>query len=577
MFRLGRALLCAAAIVAATPPPAARAHGDHDAGAPAEAATLPSVTAEGDGIELVGVVNGHVLTVYLDRKATNTPIDDATIEVVRDGGSVEKAEAAGNGVYELEADWLEEPGAYPLTFTVQGDRIADLLAGRLVIPAPETSENADPFSWNELLLRPEAWIGILLAAFAGFFISFAFRPLRLPPDGETTPEASDARAETGPASGTRTKRNAAALVVSALALSAAFPDMGRAHEGHDHGAGSGTPIAGANAPARLPGGDVYMPKAAQRLLEVRTEPAAVKRATPATYLIGTVVPDPSSEGRVQAPMEGQIELAEGGVSFVGQRVAAGQVLAVLSPAMPVYERGALSQLTAEVEGKLRIAEQRLRRLKGISGDYIPQRELDDTETEIESLLAQKKALEPRVGEKIEMLAPVSGVISVANVRAGQVVSARDTLFEIVDPERVWIEAAALAGADETSVTSATALDGEGHAIPLAYIGRAPSLRQQSQPLLFDVRDPHPSLAIGVAVKVLVQGGEEVEGIVAPAAAVVRATNGLSQVWIKTAPERFSPHPVRTRALDGERVLIVSGVEAGDRVVVQGAELINQVR
>ena len=109
------------------------------------------------------------------------------------------------------------------------------------------------------------------------------------------------------------------------------------------------------------------------------------------------------------------------------------------------------------------ARPHLTRLKGISGDYIPQRELDDTQTEIESLLAQKKALEPRVGERIEMTAPVSGVISVANVRAGQVVSARDTLFEIVDPERLWIEATAVAGADETSVKGATAIDGEGQA------------------------------------------------------------------------------------------------------------------
>src|SRR5690606_37001511 len=156
----------------------------------------------------------------------------------------------------------------------------------------------------------------------------------------------------------------------------------------------------------------------------------------------------------------------------------------------------------------------------------------------------KQALEPRVGEKLALTAPVSGVISVANVRAGQVVSARETLFEIVDPERLWIEANAMAGADETSVEAATALDGAGHAIPLAYIGRAPSLRQQSQPLLFRVNDPHPSLAIGVAIKVLVRGGAAVEGIVMPAAAVVRAPNGLPQVWVKVGAERFAPRPVR---------------------------------
>ena len=48
-------------------------------------------------------------------------------------------------------------------------------------------------------------------------------------------------------------------------------------------------------------------------------------------------------------------------------------------------------------------------------------------------------LEPKDAQLIELKAPVSGVISVANVRAGQVVTTRDTLFEIVDPGRLWIE------------------------------------------------------------------------------------------------------------------------------------------
>lgn len=562
MFRLGLARLCAAAVLAATPLHSAGAHGDHGADAPAAPATsLPRLESEGMGIELVAVADGNTLTIYLDRSDTNAPIEDATIEVAGDGLAPAKAEPAGDGAYVVEADWVHEPGTRALTFTILGEDIADLLAGRLVIPEAETEEHAATFSWHDVLARPEAWGIAALIGLAGFFLAFAFRPLRLP---------RDAKAETSP-------RHAAEMVLLAAVLAAAVPDTARAHEGHDHGAAAPPTEAGGNAPVRLPSGEVYLPKPTQRLLRVRTEPAAETRVTPATQLIGTVVADPSFEGRVQAPMEGQIELASSGVSYVGQKVEAGQVLAMLSPAMPVYERGALHQLTAEVEGKLRIAEQRLARLKGISGDYIPQRELDDTQTEIESLLAQKQALEPRVGEKLALTAPVSGVISVANVRAGQVVSARETLFEIVDPERLWIEANAMAGADETSVEAATALDGEGHAIPLAYIGRAPSLRQQSQPLLFRVDDPHPSLAIGVAIKVLVRGGAAVEGIVMPAAAVVRAPNGLPQVWVKVSAECFAPRPVRTRALDGDRVLITAGLAGKDRVVVEGAELINQVR
>ncbi|WP_414653703.1 efflux RND transporter periplasmic adaptor subunit [Hyphomicrobium sp.] len=376
----------------------------------------------------------------------------------------------------------------------------------------------------------------------------------------------------------RNARNTAEILLVAAILAAAWPAKPFAHEGHDHGDEGAKAQPAGSAPAKLPTGEVFLPKASQRLLNVRTVPAAVEKAQRGTELVGTVIADPAFEGRVQAPMDGQIELADGELSFVGKTVAAGDVLALLAPAMPVYERGTLQQVTADVEGKLRIAEQKLARLTRISGDYIPQREIEDTKTEIESLREQKRVLEPKAAERLQLKAPVSGIISVATVRAGQVVSARDTLFEIVDPKRIWIEAIGITGKDDDgAVSSANAVDVQGHKIPLTYIGRAPALRQQALPMLFKVDDPHASLGIGATVKVLIQHGTPAEGIVVPTASVVRAGNGLSQVWVKVAPERFAPKPVRTAPLDGDRVVVTHGLAAGDRVVVEASELINQVR
>ena len=45
---------------------------------------------------------------------------------------------------------------------------------------------------------------------------------------------------------------------------------------------------------------------------------------------------------------------------------------------------------------------------------------------------------------------------------------------------------------------------EGHAVKLSYVGRAPTLRQQSQPFLFRIDEAHAGLTIGAPVKVLVQ-------------------------------------------------------------------------
>jgi hypothetical protein len=49
------------------------------------------------------------------------------------------------------------------------------------------------------------------------------------------------------------------------------------------------------------------------------------------------------------------------------------------------------------------------------------------------------------------------------------------------------------------------------------------------------------------------------------------------VYEHVTAERFEPRSVRIEPLDGERVLIVSGISAGKRIVTQGAELLEQVR
>jgi membrane fusion protein, heavy metal efflux system len=49
------------------------------------------------------------------------------------------------------------------------------------------------------------------------------------------------------------------------------------------------------------------------------------------------------------------------------------------------------------------------------------------------------------------------------------------------------------------------------------------------------------------------------------------------VWIKTSAERYVPQPVRVQALDNQRVLVTQGLAADNRVVVQGAALVAQIR
>jgi membrane fusion protein, heavy metal efflux system len=79
------------------------------------------------------------------------------------------------------------------------------------------------------------------------------------------------------------------------------------------------------------------------------------------------------------------------------------------------------------------------------------------------------------------------------------------------------------------------------------------------------------------VTVLATTTDEREGIAVPRASVIRTQAGQDLAFEHTAAEHFVPWSVRIEPLDGEHILIVSGLTAGARIVIRGAELLDQVR
>ena len=86
-----------------------------------------------------------------------------------------------------------------------------------------------------------------------------------------------------------------------------------------------------------------------------------------------------------------------------------------------------------------------------------------------------------------------------------------------------------------------------------------------------------SLVVGQAVTVVVQLQDRVKGLVLPAQAITRSPANEPVVWIKSGAQRFIPQPVQYRSLDAQRVVVTQGLAPDNRVVVQGAALIAQIR
>lgn len=348
-----------------------------------------------------------------------------------------------------------------------------------------------------------------------------------------------------------------------------------AHEGH----ADAPPAPTASSPQRLPDGSVLLPKPAQRQLGIRTVLTVQKQLPRSVELAGTVVIDPNAGGKVQAAFAGRLEAGPHGLPTLGQTVRKGEVLAYIRSASGGIEQANQSALAAELRAARALAERRVARLQQLEGS-VPQKDIDAARLELQSASERLAAVSHSLQGAEALTAPASGVVASVGAVAGQLVDARETLFEIVDPARMRVEALAYDGTLAADIAAATASPEPGVAYPLTYLGAGRVLREQAIPIQFKL-GPAPAaglaLAVGQPVKVLVQSRAQVNGYAVPALAVVKNPANQDIVWVHAEAQRFVPKAVRVAPLDGAGVSVIEGLAGGERVVVQGASLLNQVR
>ncbi len=329
------------------------------------------------------------------------------------------------------------------------------------------------------------------------------------------------------------------------------------------------------APQRLEDGSLFIPKAVQRQLGLRTRVAVVQELAVTVELAGTVVADARAGGLVQAGQAGRVEATGAGLPVLGQTVRKGELLAQLRPVLSSMERGSNLAQMAEIAAQLAIAERKVARYAQLEG-AVPQATIDAARLERDALRQRRSALGSGLSQAEALRAPISGVVSAAHAVAGQVVDAKDVLFEVVDPARLSVEALAYDPLPAGGVTRASAAV-PGGALDLAYVGSGRQLREQAQVLLFRVQPGGPAVAVGQPLTVLATTAARVHGAAVPRSALVKTATGETAVWVHTAAERFVQRPVTAQALGALELAVTQGLAQGERVVTDGAALLAQVR
>ena len=530
---------------------------DHGAAAPAAvgAAARPRVVLQSERYELIAILDGERLTIYLDRFEDNSPVTDASITVTIDDDAV-AAEPTEDRTFTLTSKRFGGRGPVELVFDIKAAEADDLLIGTLALPNRAATDSAvhsmswPARAWSEVRHAAEdhpALIGtiLLVGALLGLILARSWY-LR-----------------------------ATTTVLLALLV---VEHAAHAHEGHDHGGDTKPLVASGDTARRLPSGQLFVPKPMQRILDVRTVVAKEETVAKAVVLVGRVIANPNRSGLVQSIQGGRVIAPEQGLPRLGQAVAKGDVLATVEHAIPAADRTTISERSGEIEQLIAMAEAKLARLRPLAARGVtPQSQVVDAETELDGLKRRRDVIrEVRIAPEV-LRAPIDGVIAASRVVAGQVVQAQDLLFQIVDPASLWVEALDYGEIDPAALREATAVGAGGKPMKLAFQGWSRALQQQATIVQFAIVDPPPSTRVGQPVTVTARRGESVTGMIISRDAVVRGGNGETIVWRHVAPEQFEARPVRTEPFDAANVLIAAGVASGDRIVVRGAELINQIR
>lgn len=547
-------LFLLATMLSAVPTSLLRAHEGHDHGAPptpVSSTIAPRADASSADFELVVIARDGQLTLYLDTFKGNLPVAGAAMEIDAPSGMLTPREVAP-GVYAVDAPFLQKAGSYDLAITVSAEGLVDILTATLKIPdtALARGQSTAPFSWGvnpataqELKKRLPApdlpavlWIIIGVAGGIGATLLFM-----------------------------RFSRKAPLLLLAAL------PWLGPAPADAEE---LSQLVAARDISQRFADGALFVPKSTQRILAIATAFTEQKSYRRALELPGRIIPDPNGSGLVQASVGGRLVPPAGGFKPLGTPVKAGDVLAYVRPPLGAADATSQQQQARELDQQISIVSRKVERLRAIER-IIARNQLEDAELELKGLNERRANLDRANREPEPLVSPVDGVLAASNAIAGQMAEPNAVIFQIVDPTRLWVEALSF----EPQATNGTAqgLFADGRKIKLTFVGAGLADRNQSIPIHFAVTGAPTALRAGQLLTVLAETSDERDGVALPREAILRSSNGQSIVFEHTNAERFIPREVRIEQLDAERVLVVSGIEPGKRIVTRGAELLNQIR
>jgi membrane fusion protein, heavy metal efflux system len=319
-----------------------------------------------------------------------------------------------------------------------------------------------------------------------------------------------------------------------------------------------------------------------RDLRVTTGKAQARAAAETVSALGELHVNEDTYAEIAAPVAARVIKV---LAKPGDTVTAGQVLAELHSPELVQARAEAEAARARLEVARKTAE----RKRGLAADQlVPEREKLEAEaalTDAEAAYHVAESALRRFGAGagdavLAIRSPIAGTVIDRAIVMGQLADPSKTLFRVGDLATLWLVAhvferdAVRVQIGRPASASFAALPGKTFEAMIRSIGREVDAASRTIAIRLDVPNAGGVLRPGMSASASMPLGDvgDAPVVVVPAAAVQR----VGATWVVFLPRgaaTFEARPIgRGRDLSGD-VEVLSGLQAGDELVVDGAFLL----
>jgi cobalt-zinc-cadmium efflux system membrane fusion protein len=323
-----------------------------------------------------------------------------------------------------------------------------------------------------------------------------------------------------------------------------------------------------------------------RDLRVTTSVVEEHRGAESASMLGELGVNHNAYAEVGASLQGRVVALH---VTLGQRVAPGTPMATL-------ESGALARARSDVataQARVALSQRALERKRRLNAERIaPLREVQEAENEsaaadqqwrsARATLQALGASEPIIDGNLATLvitAPISGVVIDRAVVLGQVTDPSTPLFKIANLSMLWLTVHAFERdavrlrVGETARIAFAAMPDRTFSGQVSFIGQTVETESRTVPVRIDLANTDGQLRPGMSATAwLPVGNESGVMLTVPVAALQRVRDRWC-IFVPRDGSTFEIRPIgRGRDLVGE-VEVLSGVKAGETVVVDGAFLL----